>query len=144
MSRPAERLFYRGRLPLVLASASPRRVQLLRQAAAVCDRLIVALNTDASVRALKGPDRPVQSEQVRSAVMAAIKGVDAVILFEDQTPLNVIRELQPDILIKGADYAEDQIVGADIVRARGGRIVRVTLVDGQSTTGVIEKSKRGR
>ena len=76
--------------------------------------------------------------------MAAIKGVDAVILFEDQTPLNVIRELQPDILIKGADYAEDQIVGADIVLARGGRIVRVTLVDGQSTTGVIEKSKRGR
>jgi D-beta-D-heptose 7-phosphate kinase/D-beta-D-heptose 1-phosphate adenosyltransferase len=117
-------------------------VSLLRQAAAVCDRLIVALNTDASVRALKGPDRPLQPEDVRAAVMAAIKGVDAVILFSEQTPLEVIRELQPDVLIKGADYAEDQIVGADIVRARGGRIVRVSLVDGQSTTKIIEKSRR--
>ncbi|HEY7800378.1 MAG TPA: D-glycero-beta-D-manno-heptose-7-phosphate kinase [Hyphomonadaceae bacterium] len=118
-------------------------VSLLRQAAAACDRLIVALNTDASVRGLKGPERPVQSEQVRAAVMAAIKGVDAVILFGEQTPLDVIRELQPDVLVKGADYAEDQIVGADMVRARGGRVVRITLVDGQSTTSVIEKSKRG-
>jgi D-beta-D-heptose 7-phosphate kinase/D-beta-D-heptose 1-phosphate adenosyltransferase len=117
-------------------------VSLLRQAAGACDRLIVALNTDASVRALKGPERPVQSEDVRAAVMATVKGVDAVILFGEQTPLEVIRELQPDVLIKGADYAEDQIVGADIVRARGGRIVRVTLVDGQSTTKVIEKSRK--
>jgi D-beta-D-heptose 7-phosphate kinase / D-beta-D-heptose 1-phosphate adenosyltransferase len=119
-------------------------ISLLRQAAAACDRLIVALNTDASVRGLKGPERPVQSEQVRSAVIAAIKGVDAVILFGEPTPLEVIRELHPDVLVKGADYAEDQIVGADIVRARGGRIVRIALVDGQSTTAVIEKSKRGR
>jgi D-beta-D-heptose 7-phosphate kinase/D-beta-D-heptose 1-phosphate adenosyltransferase len=117
-------------------------ISLLRQSAAACDRLIVALNTDASVRALKGPERPVQSEDVRAAVMAAVKGVDAVILFGEQTPLEVIRELQPDVLVKGADYAEDQIVGADIVRARGGRIVRVTLVDGQSTTKVIEKSRK--
>lgn len=117
-------------------------VSLLSQAAAACDRLIVALNTDASVSKLKGPDRPVQSEDVRAAVMAAVKGVDAVILFGEQTPLEVISELQPDILVKGADYAEDQIVGADIVRARGGRIVRVTLVDGQSTTRIIEKSRR--
>ena len=117
-------------------------ISLLRQAANACDRLIVALNTDASVRGLKGPERPVQSEEVRAAVMAAVKGVDAVILFGDPTPLEVISELQPNVLIKGADYAEDQIVGADIVRARGGRIVRVTLVDGQSTTKVIEKSRR--
>ncbi len=117
-------------------------VSLLRQAAAACDRLIVALNTDASVSALKGPDRPVQSEDARAAVMAAVKGVDAVILFGEATPLDVIRELQPDVLVKGADYAEDQIVGADIVRARGGRILRVTLVDGQSTTKVIEKSRK--
>ena len=117
-------------------------VSLLRQAAFACDRLIVALNTDASVSRLKGPDRPVQPEDVRAAVMAAVKGVDAVILFGEQTPLEVIRELQPDVLVKGADYAEDQIVGADIVRARGGRIVRVNLVDGQSTTKIIEKSRR--
>jgi len=114
----------------------------LRQAAAACDRLIVALNTDASVSALKGPDRPVQSEEARAAVMAAVKGVDAVILFGEPTPLEVIRELQPDVLVKGADYAEDQIVGADIVRANGGRIVRAALVDGQSTTKVIEKSRK--
>jgi D-beta-D-heptose 7-phosphate kinase/D-beta-D-heptose 1-phosphate adenosyltransferase len=117
-------------------------IALLRQAAESCDRLIVALNTDASVSALKGPQRPVQSEDVRAAVMAAIKGVDAVILFGEATPLEVIRELQPDVLIKGADYTEDQIAGADIVRARGGRIVRATLVDGQSTTKVIEKSRK--
>ncbi len=117
-------------------------VTLLREAANACDRLIVALNTDASVSVLKGPSRPVQAEDVRSAVMAAIKGVDAVILFGEQTPLEVIRELEPDVLVKGADYREDQIVGADIVRARGGRIVRVTLVDGQSTTKVIERSQK--
>lgn len=117
-------------------------VVLLRQAAEMCDRLIVALNTDASVSALKGPDRPVQSENVRASVMAAIKGVDAVILFGEATPLEAIRELQPDVLVKGADYAEDQIIGADIVKARGGRIVRVGLIDGQSTTRVIEKSRK--
>jgi D-beta-D-heptose 7-phosphate kinase/D-beta-D-heptose 1-phosphate adenosyltransferase len=116
-------------------------IALLCHAAGACDRLIVALNTDASVRVLKGPDRPVQSEDVRAAVMATIKGVDAVILFGEATPLQAIQDLQPDVLIKGADYAEDQIVGADIVRARGGRVVRVTLVDGQSTTKVIEKSR---
>ncbi|HPN06709.1 MAG TPA: D-glycero-beta-D-manno-heptose-7-phosphate kinase [Hyphomonadaceae bacterium] len=117
-------------------------VSLLRQAAAACDRLIVALNTDASVSALKGPERPVQAEGARAAVMAAVRGVDAVVLFGEQTPLEVITELQPDVLIKGADYTEDQIVGADIVLSRGGRIVRATLVDGQSTTKIIERSRR--
>lgn len=117
-------------------------IALLQQAAGACDRLIVALNTDASVRALKGPARPVQAEAVRAAVMAAVKGVDAVILFGEQTPLETIRELQPDLLVKGADYAEDQIIGADIVKARGGRIVRASLVDGQSTTRIIEASRR--
>jgi D-beta-D-heptose 7-phosphate kinase/D-beta-D-heptose 1-phosphate adenosyltransferase len=118
-------------------------VSLLRQAASACDRLIVALNTDASVRALKGPDRPMQSEAVRASVMAAMKGVDAVVMFGEATPESLIRELLPDVLVKGADYAEDQIVGAGIVRARGGRVLRVSLVDGQSTTKVIEKSRRG-
>ncbi len=117
-------------------------VALLREAAKTCDRLVVALNTDASVAKLKGPSRPVQSEAVRAAVMAAVKGVDAVILFGEQTPLEVIQALQPDVLVKGADYAEDQIVGADIVKAHGGRIVRVGLVEGQSTTRVIEKSRK--
>jgi D-beta-D-heptose 7-phosphate kinase/D-beta-D-heptose 1-phosphate adenosyltransferase len=118
-------------------------VSLLRQAAAACDRLIVALNSDASVRALKGAGRPVQGEAVRAAVMAAVKGVDAVVVFGEATPEALIRELQPDVLVKGADYAEDQIVGADLVRARGGRVVRVNLVDGQSTTKIIDKSRVG-
>lgn len=117
-------------------------VALLRQAAGACDRLIVALNTDASVSALKGPARPVQAETVRAAVMAAVKGVDAVVLFGEATPLEAIRELQPDVLVKGADYEEDQIVGADVVKARGGRIVRVGLIEGQSTTKVIEQSHK--
>jgi len=118
-------------------------ISLLRQAASACDRLIVALNTDESVRGLKGAGRPVQSEGVRAAVMAALKGVDAVVLFGEATPEALIRDLQPDVLVKGADYAEDQIVGADIVRARGGRIVRVSLMDGQSTTKIIDKSRDG-
>lgn len=117
-------------------------VALLREAANACDRLVVALNTDASVARLKGPSRPVQSEAVRAAVMAAVKGVDAVILFGEQTPLEAIKALVPDVLIKGADYTEDQIVGADIVKASGGKIVRVGLVEGQSTTRVIEKSRK--
>ena len=115
-------------------------VSLLRQAAAACDRLIVALNTDASVAKLKGPTRPVQPEDVRAAVMASVKGVDAVVLFGEQTPLELITALEPDVLVKGADYSEDQIVGADLVRARGGRIVRAVLVEGQSTTRIIAKS----
>jgi len=115
-------------------------IALLRQAAAACDRLIVALNTDASVAKLKGPTRPVQPEDVRAAVMASVKGVDAVVLFGEQTPLELITALEPDVLVKGADYSEDQIVGADLVRARGGRIVRAVLVEGQSTTRIIAKS----
>ncbi|MBI1361895.1 MAG: D-glycero-beta-D-manno-heptose-7-phosphate kinase [Alphaproteobacteria bacterium] len=118
----------------------PGHISLLRQAGAACDRLIVALNTDASVRRLKGPSRPVQSEAARAAVMAAVKGVDAVVMFAEETPLELIRAIEPDVLVKGADYAEGEIVGADIVKARGGRVVRAQLVDGQSTTRMIEKS----
>jgi D-beta-D-heptose 7-phosphate kinase/D-beta-D-heptose 1-phosphate adenosyltransferase len=121
----------------------PGHISLLRQASAACDRLIVALNTDASVKRLKGPTRPVQSEEARAAVMAAVKGVDAVVLFGEDTPLEAIAALQPDVLIKGADYAEAEIVGAEIVKARGGRIVRAELVAGQSTTRIVETSRKG-
>jgi D-beta-D-heptose 7-phosphate kinase/D-beta-D-heptose 1-phosphate adenosyltransferase len=120
----------------------PGHISLLRQASAACDRLIVGLNTDASVQHLKGPTRPVQSQDSRAAVMAAVKGVDAVVLFGEDTPLEVIAALQPDVLIKGADYAEADIVGADIVKARGGRIVRAELVAGQSTTRIVETSRK--
>lgn len=119
----------------------PGHVSLIRQAAESCDRLIMALNTDASVRRLKGPSRPVQDETARAAVIGAIKGVSAVVLFDEDTPLELLRALQPDILVKGADYTEDQVVGADIVKARGGKVVLVRLTPGQSTTKLIGASE---
>lgn len=118
----------------------PGHIALLRQAAGACDRLIVAINSDASVGRLKGPSRPVQHERARAEVMGAIKGVAAVTIFDEDTPYDLIKALQPDILVKGADYGIDAVVGADIVSGRGGRVILATLVDGQSTTGLISKS----
>ncbi len=118
-------------------------ISLIRQASEGCDRLIVALNSDASVKRLKGPTRPIQDETVRAAVMGAIKGVSAVVVFDEDTPLELIKALQPDVLIKGADYAENAIVGADIVRARGGRVILAELSQGQSTSKLIAKANLG-
>lgn len=112
----------------------PGHVALIRQAARNCDRLIIALNADSSVRRLKGPSRPIQDQLARADVVGALKGVAAVVLFEEDTPLEIITILQPDVLIKGADYREEEVVGADIVRGRGGRVVLATLVKGHSTT----------
>jgi D-beta-D-heptose 7-phosphate kinase/D-beta-D-heptose 1-phosphate adenosyltransferase len=117
----------------------PGHVSLIRQAANACDRLVVALNTDQSVRRLKGPTRPVQSEQARADVMGSIKGVSVVVLFDEETPLELIQAMQPDLLIKGADYTEAEVVGGDIVKARGGRILLARLTEGQSTTSLISK-----
>jgi D-beta-D-heptose 7-phosphate kinase / D-beta-D-heptose 1-phosphate adenosyltransferase len=119
----------------------PGHISLIRQAAGACDRLIIALNSDASVKRLKGRDRPVQSERSRASVIGAIKGVSAVTVFDEDTPLELLQALEPDVLIKGADYAENEVVGADLVKARGGRIVLATLVPGQSTTTLIEREK---
>jgi D-beta-D-heptose 7-phosphate kinase / D-beta-D-heptose 1-phosphate adenosyltransferase len=118
-------------------------VGLLRECAAHCDRLIVGLNTDASVRRLKGPDRPVQHEESRAAVIGAIDTVDLVVLFDQATPLELIETLSPDVLIKGADYTEDQVVGAGFVRAAGGKVVLAALADGHSTTRLIARIARG-
>ena len=115
----------------------PGHVSLIRQAATRCDRLIVALNSDDSVRRLKGAGRPVQNENARAAVVGAIKGVSAVVLFAQDTPLELIKALHPDVLFKGADYTHDQVVGADVVEARGGRVVLVELEPGHSTTGIL-------
>lgn len=120
----------------------PGHVSLLQQAARACDRLIVALNSDASVKRIKGPARPVQEERARAAVIGAIKGVSAVVVFDQPTPLVLIHVLQPDVLIKGADYAEEDVVGAGVVRARGGRVLLADLTPGQSTTGLIERLSR--
>ena len=120
----------------------PGHVALIRQAALSCDRLIMALNTDESVRRLKGPLRPLQDEAARAAVVGAMKGVSAVVLFAEDTPLELVRALQPDVLVKGADYAEDEVVGADVVKARGGRVVRVDLTPGHSTSSIVSAAAR--
>ena len=115
-------------------------ISLLRQAAASCDRLIVALNSDESVRRLKGATRPIQNEQMRATVIGAVRGVSAVVVFGEETPLDLIAALQPDVIIKGEDYTEATVVGADVVKARGGRVVLAKLTLGQSTTDLIAKA----
>lgn len=115
----------------------PGHISLLEQAASHCDRLIVALNTDASVRRLKGPTRPIQDEAARARVMSALRMVAAVVLFDEPTPLELITLLQPDVLVKGADYTADQVVGWDIVRAHGGRLVLADLQSGHSTSNLV-------
>lgn len=117
----------------------PGHVHLLTRARAGCDRLIVALNTDASVRRLKGPTRPVQNEDARAIVMASLSPVDMVMLFDEDTPLELIRALRPEVLIKGSDYTVDQVVGADLVQGWGGRVLLVELREGHSTSGTIRR-----
>jgi rfaE bifunctional protein, domain II len=117
----------------------PGHISLIRQSAAQGDRLIVGLNSDASVRRLKGPSRPVQNENSRALLLAALASVDAVVLFDEDTPLDLITALQPDVLVKGSDYTLDSVVGADVVLARGGRVYLAQLVDGCSTTGLVKK-----
>jgi D-beta-D-heptose 7-phosphate kinase / D-beta-D-heptose 1-phosphate adenosyltransferase len=111
-------------------------VSLLRAARRRCDRLVVALNADASVSRLKGASRPVNALADRAAVVSALAAVDAVVAFEEDTPLELIRALRPDVLVKGGDYTEDRVVGADLVRASGGEVVLVDLLPGRSTTGI--------
>ncbi|ASG25422.1 D-glycero-beta-D-manno-heptose-7-phosphate kinase [Nitrospirillum viridazoti] len=117
----------------------PGHVQLLAAARRECDRLIVGLNSDASVRRLKGPQRPIQEERSRAIVLAALASVDAVVLFEKDTPLELIQQVQPQVLIKGADYTIDQVVGGDFVQRNGGRVALVQLVPDQSTTRIAKR-----
>jgi D-beta-D-heptose 7-phosphate kinase/D-beta-D-heptose 1-phosphate adenosyltransferase len=118
----------------------PGHVQLLEAARREGDALIVGVNSDTSSRRLgKGPERPVAREGARARVVAGLAAVDCVVLFEEDTPLELIRELGPDVLVKGADYTRERIVGADIVEARGGRVVRVPLVNGFSTSALVER-----
>jgi D-beta-D-heptose 7-phosphate kinase / D-beta-D-heptose 1-phosphate adenosyltransferase len=117
----------------------PGHVRLLTEARARCDRLVVGLNTDASVQRLKGPTRPLQSEAARATVMASLAPVDLVVLFEEDTPLELIGAVHPDVLVKGADYSIDQVVGADLVQGWGGRVLLVQLEQGHSTTGTIRR-----
>lgn len=119
----------------------PGHVRYLRAARAEGDALIVGLNSDASVRAIKGPDRPLTPESERAEIVAALECVDAAVLFNEETPGEIIRRIQPDVLVKGADWAADAIVGRDTVEARGGRVVRIPIEQGWSTSAIIEKVK---
>jgi D-beta-D-heptose 7-phosphate kinase/D-beta-D-heptose 1-phosphate adenosyltransferase len=119
----------------------PGHLHLLRQARAACDRLIVGLNTDASVRRLKGPARPVQSESARAAVLGSLADVDLVVPFGEETPMKLIHALRPDVLVKGADYTVKTVVGASFVQGYGGRVVLAQLKPGHSTTATVARLK---
>ena len=118
----------------------PGHVRYLRDARALGDLLIVGVNSDRSVKALaKAPDRPINGESERAEVLAALASVEAVVIFDEDTPHAIISALQPDILVKGADWGENAIVGRDVVEARGGKVVRIALAEGFSTTSIIQK-----
>ena len=121
----------------------PGHVRYLQHARSLGDALIVGINSDRSVGSNKGPERPITPEAERVEILEALRCVDATVVFDEDTPHEVIAALQPDVLVKGADWAEDAIVGRDIVEARGGRVVRATIEPGYSTTGIVARI-RGR
>ena len=117
----------------------PGHVRYLQQARALGSALIVGVNADASVRRNKGPDRPINPERERAEVVAALACVDAVVIFDEDTPAEIIRAIRPDVLVKGADWPADQIVGRDTVEAAGGRVVLMPVEEGYSTTALLER-----
>jgi D-beta-D-heptose 7-phosphate kinase/D-beta-D-heptose 1-phosphate adenosyltransferase len=122
----------------------PGHIKVLAAARAACDRLVVGLNADASVRRLKGAGRPVQPEHARAEVLAALEAVDLVVVFEQDTPLELIRRVRPNVLVKGSDYRGKQVVGRDVVAASGGEVILVDLVPGFSTTGIVRRTRKSR
>ncbi|HEX6049682.1 MAG TPA: D-glycero-beta-D-manno-heptose 1-phosphate adenylyltransferase [Gemmatimonadaceae bacterium] len=117
----------------------PGHVDVLTGARLRGDRLVVGVNSDASVKRLKGPGRPVRDEAERTYVLAALECVDAVTVFDQDTPLELVKALRPDVIVKGGDYSPETVVGADIVRARGGEVVIIPLTPGHSTTSTIQR-----
>jgi D-beta-D-heptose 7-phosphate kinase/D-beta-D-heptose 1-phosphate adenosyltransferase len=121
----------------------PGHIRYLRDARALGDVLIVGVNSDRSVKALgKSPERPINPEGERVEILNALASVDAVVIFDEETPHQIIAALQPDILVKGADWGEHNIVGRDVVEARGGRVVRIPLAEGYSTTQILERVRQ--
>jgi D-beta-D-heptose 7-phosphate kinase/D-beta-D-heptose 1-phosphate adenosyltransferase len=120
----------------------PGHVRLLAQARAACDRLVLGLNSDASVRRLKGEGRPVQDVHARAEVLAALEAIDLVVVFEEDTPQQLIEQVRPKVLVKGADYTREQVVGGAFVEANGGEIVLVDIVPGHSTTSIVSRSRK--
>ena len=119
----------------------PGHLAVLRHAASVCDRLVVGLNSDSSVRRLKGPQRPVNDAETRAVMLASLEMVDRVVVFEDDTPQALIEALRPHVLVKGADYAAEELPGADFVKSCGGDVILAPLVEGVSTTGFVDRLK---
>lgn len=122
----------------------PGHVDVLVGARSRGDALVVGLNSDASVRRLKGPERPVRSESERAYVLASLAAVDAIVLFDEDTPLSLINQLRPDVLVKGGDYTRDSMVGAREVEGWGGEVAVIPLTPGQSTTRILEKLRGGK
>jgi D-beta-D-heptose 7-phosphate kinase/D-beta-D-heptose 1-phosphate adenosyltransferase len=122
----------------------PGHVSLLNQAKKSADRLVVGLNSDLSVRRLKGPERPVQGEVARATVLASLKAVDAVVIFGEDTPLELIDALAPDVLVKGADYTVETVVGAELVQRRGGKVLLAELLPAHSTSNTIARMSAAR
>jgi D-beta-D-heptose 7-phosphate kinase/D-beta-D-heptose 1-phosphate adenosyltransferase len=118
----------------------PGHVKVLTAARATCDRLIVGLNSDASVARLKGEGRPIQDEQARAEVLAALEAVDLVVIFEEDTPLKLIERTEPNVLVKGGDYSLEQVVGQEFVAARGGEVVLIDILQGFSTTSLVKRA----
>lgn len=119
----------------------PGHLRYLQQARSLGDALILGLNSDRSVRANKGPSRPVNPQDERAEMLEALACVDAVVIFDEETPYNLILAIQPDVLVKGADWAENAIVGRDLVEQRGGKVVRVPVEQGYSTTAILARIK---
>lgn len=122
----------------------PGHVRYLKHARGLGDALIVGVNSDRSVRQNKGADRPITPELERAEVLAALTCVDVVAIFDEDTPLAIISAIQPDVLVKGADWADDAIVGRDVVEARGGRVVRVAIEAGYSTSAMVQRIRGQR
>jgi D-glycero-beta-D-manno-heptose 1-phosphate adenylyltransferase len=139
-TRPATLCFTNGCFDLI----HPGHVQYLEDVRAMGDALVVGLNSDASVSRLKGPSRPLQDEWARARVLLGLRSVDAVIRFEEDTPLALITALQPDLLAKGGDYVPENVVGREVVEARGGRLVLVPFLPGHSTSTIVERIRSGR
>ena len=117
----------------------PGHVKVLTGARAACDRLIVGLNSDDSVKRLKGEGRPVQDERARAEVLAALEAVDLVVIFEEDTPLKLIEQIKPSVLVKGGDYTREQVVGHEVVTGNGGRVVLIDILPGFSTTSLVRR-----
>jgi len=138
--RPATLCFTNGCFDLI----HPGHVKYLEDVRALGDFLVLGLNSDASVARLKGPSRPLQDERARAMVLLGLRSVDAVVRFDEDTPLELIRALQPDVLAKGGDYTPETVVGREVVEARGGRLVLVPFLPGHSTSTIVERIRTGK